>query len=268
MSAPSGLLRLRIFRDRETAARILAADIARAVAVDPGIVLGLPTGRTPLLLYRHLGALCARGAIDFSRATTFNLDEFAGVGGRDRRSHRAFMQRHFFDHVNLTPRRIHFLDGRAADPAAECARYERAIARAGGIDLLLLGLGTNGHVGFNEPAASLIATTHVANLTDRTRRANASLFGWASTAPGKALTMGMGTILQGRRIVLLATGLSKQSAVRRMVTGPITPRVPASLLQLHGRVEVWLDEAAAAQLPSVGRRPVRGVSRRRRGAVP
>jgi glucosamine-6-phosphate deaminase len=162
------------------------------------------------------------------------------------------MRRHLFDRVNLQRRRINFLDGAAPDLAAECARYERAIARAGGIDLQILGLGANGHIGFNEPARALIATTHRTRLTPTTRRANASLFGnRPSAVPQAALSMGMATILRARRIVLFATGATKARCVYRMLTGKVTTRVPASFLQLHSNAEVWLDAAAATQLQSL-----------------
>src|SRR5207249_12008484 len=156
---------------------------------------------------------------------------------------------HLFDHVDLTARRIHFLNGTVRDVAAECERYERAIRRAGGIDLQLLGLGTNGHIGFNEPARALAARTHVARLRGATRRANAALFGGRlADVPHEALSMGMATILYARRIVMLATGASKARCVARMIEGPVTPRVPASFLQLHRHAEVWLDRGAAAAL--------------------
>lgn len=213
------------------------------------MVLGLPTGHTPLPVYRALIALHQRGLADFSQAKTFNLDEFVGVPGDDPRSYRAFMRRHLFDHVNVPRRHQYFLDGVAADAERECRRYERALHRAGGIDLLLLGIGVNGHVGFNEPAASLQGATHEARLRPSTRRANRDLFGnQLASVPRSALSLGMSTILGARRIVLLATGAAKAHAVRQTVQGPITPRVPASFLQLHGNVSVWVDEEAAAQL--------------------
>jgi glucosamine-6-phosphate deaminase len=231
------------------AARALARHVARCIATKPDLVLGLPTGRTPVPLYAELAALHRAGAIDFSRVSTFNLDEFVGIAGSDPRSYRSFMARHLFDHVNLAERRIHFLDGTASSPDEECRRYERAIARAGGIDLLLLGLGTNGHIGFNEPGRSLMAATHRTTLTEATRRANASLFGNDHRqVPKEALSMGMSTILHARRIVLLATGSSKARVVQRLVTGPITPSVPASFLQLHRCAEVWVDRPAAGRL--------------------
>ena len=242
-------LTVRRFASPASAARALARDMARALTLNPRLVLGLPTGRTPVPLYAELIELCGRGAVDLSRATTFNLDEFLGLASTDERSYRAFMQRHLFGHIDLPARRIHFLDGAAPDPHAECDRYERQIARVGGLDLLLLGLGTNGHIGFNEPGQSLVSATHSTRLTAVTRRANAPLFGnRAAAVPGHALSMGMGTILRARRIVLLATGTSKAAAVRRLVHGPITPAVPASFLQLHRSAEIWVDEAAGARL--------------------
>ena len=242
-------MRVHVLATPDAVARLLAHDIARGLARDPGLVLGLPTGRTPIPLYRELVRLHRAGQADFSRATTFNLDEFCGVAAADPRSYRAFMQHHLFDCVNLRPRRIHFLDGTARDVARECLRYERAIDRAGGIDLQILGLGANGHIGFNEPARALVARTHATRLRAATRRANAALFGGRLAAvPHDALSMGMATILHAKRIVLLATGASKAGCVARMVRGPVTPHVPASFLQLHRHAEVWLDRAAAAKL--------------------
>jgi len=213
----------------------------------PRSVLGLPTGRTPIPLYHELAALYAAGRVDFSRATTFNLDEFVGLDAADPRSYHAFMRQHLFARVNL--RRTHVLDGAAADLDRECDRYERAIARAGGIDVQILGLGANGHIGFNEPARALHARTHRTRLRPATRRANAFLFaGRAAAVPREALSMGMATILHARRVVLIATGAAKARCVERMVNGPVTPALPASFLQLHRHAEVWLDRAAAVRL--------------------
>lgn len=251
-------MRVRIFSSADLAAAALAKEISQAIRRMPALTLGFPTGRTPIPLYRELARLHSAGRIDFSRATTFNLDEFAGIPASDPRSYFAFMQRHLFDRVNLQPRRINFLNGGAADFAGECARYERAITRAGGIDLQILGLGANGHIGFNEPASALIATTHRARLTPATRRANASLFGnRASTVPHEALSMGMGTILRARRIVLLATGATKAECVRRMLAGRVSTRVPASFLQLHPNAEVWLDGDAARRIRDAPRPVIR-----------
>ncbi len=223
--------------------------MARALSANPRLVLGLPSGRTPIPLYDELARLHARGQANFRLATTFNLDEFLGMAPGDRSSYRAFMREHLFDRVNLQPKNIHFLNGAAADPVAECARYERAIARAGGIDLQILGLGLNGHIGFNEPGPALVAATHRVRLTLATRRANAALFhNRIRAVPEAALSMGMATILGARRTVLLSTGVRKARCVERMLRGPVTTRLPASFLQLHANTEVWLDRAAASRL--------------------
>ncbi|MFI5178894.1 MAG: glucosamine-6-phosphate deaminase [Vicinamibacterales bacterium] len=242
-------MRIRIFQTADSVARALARDVARAAARKPALVVGLPTGRTPIPLYHELVRLSRDGRLDLSRARTFNLDEFLGVAARDPRSYHAFMRAHLFRHLNLPRGRTHVLNGAARDLARECARYERAIARAGGIDLQILGLGVNGHIGFNEPARALVADTHRTRLRPATRRANAPLFGGrAGAVPREALSMGMATILRARRIVLVATGAAKARVVARMVKGLVTPRLPASFLQLHPNAEVWLDRAAAARL--------------------
>ena len=242
-------MRVRVFATAESLGRALALEVARRLAEEPGTVLGLPTGRTPIPFYREIVRLYRAGRADFSRATTFNLDEFLGLEPRDPRSYRAFMQRHLFDHINLSPRRIQFLNGATRDAERECRRYERAIDRAGGIDLQILGLGMNGHIGFNEPARALVARTHRTRLTPATRRANAAFFeNRASAVPRAALSMGMATILHATQIVLLATGATKARCVQRMMEGPVTPRLPASFLQLHRNVEVWVDKGAAGNL--------------------
>ncbi len=238
-------MKITVFPTWRHAAVEVAARIAAALHARPELVLGLPTGRTPVQLYRELAALAARGEADFSRATTFNLDEFLGVPPDDPASYRAFMERHLFSKIRLPRERINFLDGGTADPASECARYERAIAAAGGIDLQLLGIGANGHIGFNEPGEALVSRTHRVTLREETRRANAALFGGDTTrVPAEALSMGMATILQARAIVLLATGAEKARCIERMVNGPLTTRLPASFLQLHACVEVVVDANA------------------------
>jgi glucosamine-6-phosphate deaminase len=242
--------RVLIFPDETSVARALARRIAAAVEANPSVVLGLPTGRTPLALYRELGALHAQGA-DFSGVTTFNLDEFLGIPPSHPGSYRSFMEQHLFRYVNIPTERHNFLDGAAPDPARECARYERAIADAGGIDLQVLGIGTNGHIGFNEPARELQARTHRVRLEPETRRSNAALFGGdAAQVPVEALSMGMASILDARAVVLLATGSAKASCVERVVNGPLTTELPASFLQLHHDVDIMLDEAAAGELKS------------------
>lgn len=239
-------MRTVIHRTAEDACAAVANFVADMLRVQPDAVLGLPTGQTPILLYRHLAALYDQGRVDFSRATTFNLDEFFGIDAQDPRSFHTFMQQHLVGRVNLLPEHVHLLNGAARDWKREAQRFEAAIARAGGFDLVVLGIGRNGHIAFNEPAAALVARTHLARLRADTRRANAGLAGgrWRRV-PTHALSMGMATILSGRAILLLATGASKRRILRRALTGPVTTRVPASLLQLHPNVTVVMDRAAA-----------------------
>jgi glucosamine-6-phosphate deaminase len=231
------------------AASLVLGELAR----HPALVLGLPTGETPIPLYRALVRAYSEGRADFSHATTFNLDEFVGLGRGDAGSYRSFMEAHLFDHVNLRAAHAHVPDGRANDWRHEVVRYEKRIARAGGLDLIVLGVGRNGHLGFNEPAEELQARTHRVALCSGTRRANAQRFGgrWQDV-PTHGLSMGIGTILRARRAVLLATGGTKARIVARALTGPITTRVPASLLQAHPDVVVILDRAAAAALSKPG----------------
>ena len=242
--------RVTVFPDARTAARVVAARLAGDLQRKPDLVFGLATGRTPIPLYEELVRLTVERQLDWSGATTFNLDEFVGVTPGDAGSYRRFMEEHLFRHTNLSPGRINFLDG-TADPDEECMRYERAIAAAGGIDVQILGIGTNGHIGFNEPGPELEARTHRVRLREETRRSNASLFGGdADRVPTEALSMGMATILQARSAVLLAHGESKAGCIARVVNGPLTTDLPASFLQLHPDVDLILDAAAAAGLGS------------------
>jgi len=237
------------FEDEAALASALATRVLAAIVANPHLVLGLPTGRTPLALYGELRERSGGRRIDWSHVRTFNLDEFVGLAASHPGSYRAVMQAELFDHVSIDPDRVGMLDGGAADLAAECRRYEDAIAAAGGIDLQLLGIGANGHIGFNEPADGLCARTHIAGLQRETREANALLFGgdWAAV-PERALSMGMATILGARDIVLVATGAEKAEAVLGLIEGLITPRLPASFLHLHPRVTVMLDRDAASRL--------------------
>lgn len=229
--------------DHDAATARVTALVSAAILDTPSLVLGLPTGRTPKALYAALAA----ARLDWSRARTFNLDEFATLAPGHPGSFRAFMDEHLFRHVNLPSSAIGFLQGDAADATQECARYEAAIAGAGGIDLLLVGLGGNGHIGFNEPGESLRAETHVVPLHESTRRANAYRFGgdWRAV-PASALTIGMRQVLSARRVVLLATGASKADVVAAMLDGPLTTRCPASWLQAHPDVTFVLDRAAVS----------------------
>jgi glucosamine-6-phosphate deaminase len=241
--------RVQIFPNDRAAARALVRRIVGALHENPRLVLGLPTGKTPVGFYHELASIAASGHADFSQATTFNLDEFLGIPPSHPGSYRQFMEHHLFSRVNLRPAAINFLNGAAPDPEAECARYEKAIADAGGIDIQILGIGTNGHIGFNEPASELQARSHRVKLRPETRRSNAALFhGDPRAVPAEALSMGMSTILHARAIVLLATGRSKSACVARLVNGPITTALPASFLQVHHNVDVMIDDAAAEAL--------------------
>jgi glucosamine-6-phosphate deaminase len=246
-------VRISVFTNERQLARSLALRVAAQLDRNPGLVLGLATGRTPLPLYEELAALHAAGRTDYRRATTFNLDEFVGLAANHPGSYRSYMREHLFRHVDLSPRRTHFLDGQAADLQVECERFEAAILRAGGIDLQILGIGANGHIGFNEPAPLLSPWSHRVRLTRASRQANAGFFGGdVRQVPREALSMGVATILRARSIVLIATGPRKAAVVARMAAGPVTTRVPASLLQLHGNVEVLLDAPAAERLRELG----------------
>ena len=237
------------FEDDEALSSALATRLLETMVARPSLVLGLPTGRTPLGLYRELRERSRGDRIDWSRVRTYNLDEFAGLDSSNPNSYRAYMQAELFEHVSIDPANIGFLDGAAPDLIEECRRYEDAIAAAGGIDLQILGIGANGHIGFNEPADGLCAFTHVAELEQESREANAQRFGgdWTKV-PGRALSMGMATILNAREIVLIATGAEKADAVHGMIEGLITTQLPASLLQVHPRVTVMLDAAASGKL--------------------
>jgi glucosamine-6-phosphate deaminase len=242
-------MKITILDSDDAVADALAERVASMLHIKPAAVLGLASGRTPVDGYAELRRMHAEGKTDWSHASTFNLDEFARIDSSHPGSFRTFMQRHLFDGVNIQPERIHFLNGAASDLDAECDRYDAAIAGAGGIDLQLLGIGSNGHVGFNEPGDELYVRTHRVTLMDSTRRDNAELFGNdPSRVPAEALSMGMGTILQARRIVLVATGEKKAECIRQTVNGRITTRVPASMLQVHADVEMLLDREAASRI--------------------
>lgn len=222
--------------------------IARVVREKPDAVLGLATGRTPLQLYKELIRLHREEGLDFSRVTTFNLDEYVGLAGTHDQSYRYFMQENLFRHINIDVRRTHVPNGIAPDLHVECRDYEKRIADAGGIDIQLLGLGRNGHIGFNEPTGSLRSRTWIKILSEQTLRDNSDVFGSLEAMPKHALTMGIGTILDARRCLLLAFGPAKVRAVEHMIEGPLAAICPGSALQLHSRATVILDENSAAGL--------------------
>ena len=230
------------------AQRETAKILRRQIQTKPDSVLGLATGSTPISVYAELVAMHRRGELDFSRVVTFNLDEYVGLPADHPCSYREFMREHLFSKVNIPSQNIHFPDGRTTDVPAHCAEYEEAIARAGGIDLQLLGIGREGHIGFNEPSSSLASRTRIKTLTPQTLKDNARCFGSPDKVPHHVITMGVGTIMDTRQCLLLATGEAKAEAVARMAEGPITADLPASILQTHPICRLVVDEAAASQL--------------------
>jgi glucosamine-6-phosphate deaminase len=242
------LMEIIIQPDAALASRLAARIVARAVREKPAAVLGFATGRTPLLLYRELVRLHKEESLDFSAVTSFNLDEYVGLDPAHPESFHAYMGTHLFSGLNIVPRRIFIPDGLAADVPAYCRAFEDLIRAAGGIDLQILGIGTDGHLGFNEPTSSLASRTRIKTLTPETRRDNARFFGGEDKVPHHVITMGLGTIMDCRTNLLLAFGASKAKAVARTVEGPITAMVPASILQLHPQTILLLDEEAASGL--------------------
>jgi glucosamine-6-phosphate deaminase len=237
---------IQTFEDVTALAAALAARVLAAIEHQPSLVLGLPTGRTPRPFYAALREQSQQRGTDWSRVRTFNLDEFVGLPSGAAGSYRAYMQRELFDAVRVPSASIGFLNGEASDVDGECARYEQAIAAAGGIDLMILGIGTNGHIGFNEPGPSLEPRTHRVRLLPASRVGNLAWFGdELARVPTEALSMGMATILQARAVVLMATGAKKVPAVEGMLRGPITTDLPASFLHVHPDVTVMLDREAS-----------------------
>lgn len=234
--------------DQDSAAQLVARMVARELRANPSLVLGLATGRTMEAVYRILVRLHLDEGLDFSLCRTFNLDEYVGLAPEDARSYRYYMNRRLFSQVNLDLRNTHLPNGMATDLEAECREYEQKIGRCGGIDLQLLGLGQAGHIGFNEPLSALRSRTRVKALSPVTIEQNAAFFGGAQNVPRRAITMGVGTILECRRCLLLATGPSKAEVIAKAVEGPITSMISATALQLHARCTVVVDEAAAAKL--------------------
>lgn len=226
----------------------VAGLIAARLTRQPGTVLGLATGGTMEAVYRRLIALHRAGRASFAGATSFNLDEYVGLPPDHPCSYWHYMRERLFAHVDIDPTRTHLPHGDAPDASAEATRYEAAIHAAGNIGLQLLGLGTNGHIGFNEPTSSLASDTRIKTLTHATRLSNARFFAQFDDVPRLAITMGIGTILRAGEVLLLALGPGKSEAVARMVEGPVSAACPASALQMHRKVTVVLDEAAASQL--------------------
>ena len=245
---------LRIYQEADYAAmsRRAAHVIAAEVIRRPNCVLGLATGSTPVGTYQQLTAWNRQGDLSFREVRTVNLDEYKGLAPTHDQSYRYFMQANLFDHIDIDPAATNVPDGLAADPDAGCARYDQLVASLGYADLQLLGLGRNGHIGFNEPCDRFVKETHVVDLTESTIEANARFFASRDDVPRQALTMGIGCIMAARRILLIASGDDKAEALYNAFCGPITPACPASILQLHGDVVVVGDKAALSKLTAAG----------------
>ena len=232
----------------EEMSRLSAELMAEVVRHKPRAVLGLATGSTPLGTYKELIRLHQNEGLDFSRATTFNLDEYVGLSHDHPQSYHYFMWENLFKHINVNPKNVHIPDGTAKDIPAFCRWYEEQMVKCGGVDAQLLGIGGNGHIAFNEPGSSLGSRTRVKTLDDRTRQDNARFFRNMNEVPKYAITMGIGTIMDARQLILLANGAGKADAIARTCEGPITAIVPATIVQLHPKATIVIDRQAASKL--------------------
>lgn len=232
----------------ETMSALAAQMIAELVRKKPNCVLGLATGSTPGGTYKELIRLHKSEGLDFSKVRTFNLDEYVGLSPEHDQSYRYFMNDSLFNHINIKKQNTHVPNGMAADIPKACIEYEKGIRKAGGIDLQLLGIGGNGHIAFNEPGSSLGSRTRVKTLDEKTRQDNARFFKSLNEVPRYAVTMGIGTIMEARQLVLLANKENKADAIARTVEGPITAMVPATIVQLHPKATIITDKAAASRL--------------------
>ena len=226
-----------------------AANIVSAqVILNPSCVLGLATGSTPIGMYKQLIDWYNKGDLDFSQVKSVNLDEYVGLAPTHDQSYRYFMQHNLFDHVNIDPANTNVPNGLASDPEAECERYNEVIRSMGGIDVQVLGMGHNGHIGFNEPGQAFELETHVVDLTERTIEANARFFASKDEVPKQAITMGIKSIMQARQILVVVSGEDKAEIVKKAFFGPVVPQVPASILQMHPNVVLCGDKAALSQI--------------------
>lgn len=229
----------------EEMSKIAAKEIAKLVYIKPDAVLGLATGSTPEGVYKELIELNKEARIDFSKVTAYNLDEYKGLSGDHPQSYRYFMDTKLFNHINIDKDKTHVISGVTKDIEKECKEYDDAIEADGGIDLQLLGIGGNGHIGFNEPSDYLNMNTHLTKLTEDTIKANSRFFDSFKEVPTEAITMGLGSIMKAKKIILLASGEKKAGIIAKLVEEKISTKIPASLLQVHPDVLVIVDKAAA-----------------------
>ncbi|MFT3984863.1 MAG: glucosamine-6-phosphate deaminase [Lachnospiraceae bacterium] len=235
-------------KDYDSASKAAACLIGAQIVMKPDCVLGLATGSTPIGAYEQLIKKYQEGELDFSQVSSVNLDEYKGLSPENDQSYRNFMDQHLFLHINIKPENTFVPNGLEPDSEKACADYNRIISERGGIDLQLLGLGLNGHIGFNEPSDIFEKETHCVNLSESTIQANARFFASIDEVPKQAYTMGIQTIMQARKVVLIATGRAKAQIMKDAFFGPVTPRVPASILQFHSDVTVVCDEDAVSYL--------------------
>ena len=241
-------MKIYMTEDYQTMSRKAANILSAQIILKPNSVLGLATGSTPIGMYKQLVIWYEKGDLDFAQIKTVNLDEYVGLEPTHEQSYRYFMQNNLFDHVNITPANTNVPDGLVADPQAECDWYNQVIRKLGGIDIQVLGMGHNGHIGFNEPGNAFELETHVVDLSERTIQANARFFASADEVPRQAMTMGIKSIMMAKKILMLVSGEDKAEAVWKAFAGPVTPQVPASILQLHPYVTLVGDKAALSKL--------------------
>lgn len=234
--------------DYNTLSKKAAAILAGVVSTKPDAILGLATGSSPVGAYSQLVRMYKEGLLDFSKVRTYNLDEYYPLEPANDQSYHYFMNDNLFNHVNIDPSNVHVPDGNAADIEQAAAQYEAMLNEIGGVDIQLLGIGVNGHIGFNEPGDTFISPTHVVKLTQSTIQANSRFFDRIEDVPTQAISMGIGSIMKAKRILLIANGENKADAIQKTLEGPITPSVPASILQLHQDVTFIVDTAAASGL--------------------
>jgi len=241
-------MRVIIEKDYDAMSKRAAQFVAELVREKPDCGLGLATGSTPIGMYKELIRMHKEEGLDFSRVKTFNLDEYYGLSPDHPQSYHYFMRQHLFDHINIAPQNINIPDGKVRDVKAFCAAYERMIKEAGGIDLQILGIGADGHIGFNEPGSSLGSRTRLKTLAEETIRDNSRFFKSMDEVPKFAITMGIATIMDAKRCILLASGIRKAKVVAQAIEGPVSSQITASMLQMHPDVIVILDEEAASEL--------------------
>ena len=241
-------MKIYMTEDYQTMSRKAANILSAQIILKPNSVLGLATGSTPIGMYKQLVIWYEKGDLDFAQIKTVNLDEYVGLEPTHEQSYRYFMQNNLFDHVNINPANTNVPDGLVADPQAECDWYNQVIRKLGGIDIQVLGMGHNGHIGFNEPGNAFELEPHVVDLSERTIQANARFFASADEVPRQAMTMGIKSIMMAKKILMLVSGEDKAEAVWKAFAGPVTPQVPASILQLHPYVTLVGDKAALSKL--------------------